>query len=121
MREHEQVVGAGRAPLVAVSPEQHHLLRTAETFRNDRQRWPTSYELAAFADRMPVEVWRDLRILERLGCVRWMKTVAVVRRPDGFFLALNTERSLLAEVRQADETPREFGDTGDALSRAVRT
>ena len=77
--------------LLAVTLEQHLLLQVARVFAERHDRWPTADELARDADVAHPIVWAELKVLARLGCVAWRKTVEVVREPDGFFLPLNAD------------------------------
>jgi len=76
-----------RSPLLAVTAPQASLLTVARGYETKFGVWPTAAELACAAFVKLPEVWADLRVLQRLGCVEWGKTVRVVRVADGVVMA----------------------------------
>lgn len=105
---------------VAVTPAQHHLVRSAIAFWMERGRWPASFELAAYADRSCPDVWAELKTLERLGVVQWRQTVRILREPDGFFLAVNTERPALSEPSRDGEPVANMYDASGVAGSVAR-
>ncbi len=75
--------GGARSVLLGVSEEQAALLHTAGQYEKTFGAWPTAAELACAAFVALPVVWQHLRVLRRLGCVLWTKSVQVVREPDG--------------------------------------
>ena len=88
---------------IAVTAGQLAIVEAARAWRRKFGVWPNAGELATAAEFARPDVWLALKVLVRLGVVRWRRLVEVVRQPDGIFF-VPTPRNLSRDAGPAPST-----------------
>lgn len=86
----------GSAIRVAATEAQRDLLQAALDLFVATSQWPTAAQLAIATDVAFPVLCSELKSLARLGLVRWMKRVVVLRMPDGLFFVPTGEHPFAA-------------------------
>ena len=98
---------------IAVSPEQRAVLQAARQVRDQVGRLATFADVRSMVFVRGGNLARHLRVLERLGLIRWQNTIEVLGEPDGLFFSPETLNAGFRQESRAVVSRRHDGAESD--------